>query len=690
MPWGDEAFAIARREDKPIFLSVGYSTCHWCHVMAHESFEDEGAAAILNEHFVCIKVDREERPDVDRVYMTFVQATTGSGGWPLSVWLTPDLKPFLGGTYFPPVERYGRKGFPEVLLAIAEAWRDQHAQIIEQGDRVIDVLRQQVNSQAPAAGAPARGAEDVERGVNGLWESFDREWGGFGNAPKFPRPAVLQFLARAGAADDATPETRSRARLMLVTTLRKMAMGGMHDHLGGGFHRYSVDGAWHVPHFEKMLYDQGQLAVSYLEGFQLTGDRGFADVARDVLAYVERDLRSPGGGFFSAEDADSLIEHGSSAHAEGAFYVWTRSEIESGLAEEDTAIFCRHYGVEGQGNADPRSDPHEEFSGKNIFIERCPPTQTASEFDLPLERVETVLAAARAKLFELRSRRPRPPLDDKILTGWNGLMISAFAKAARVLDEPAYLATARRAVDFIRGHLFDEQSGVLRRSYREGAGEVRGFADDYAFLIAALLELYEADFDERDLAWAERLQKTQDELFFDAVGGGYFSSEAGDAHILVRLKDDHDGAEPSASSIGALNLLRLAALTGRSEYRHRAERTAAAFALAPDRLVQMMPLMFVAQRALGASSVQIVIAGPRSAPDTHALLRVAQSVFLPDGIVLLAEGCESQSRLARRHPYLADLRPVDGHATAYVCRNFTCEPPETDPGQLATKLKPHE
>ena len=686
-PWGDEAFAKARGEDKPIFLSIGYSTCHWCHVMAHESFEDERAAAILNEHFVCIKVDREERPDVDRMYMTFVQATTGSGGWPLSVWLTPELKPFLGGTYFPPVERYGRKGFPEVLVAIADAWREQPAQILEQGERVLEALRQQVNSPTPVGAAPARGASDVERGVSGLWENFDREWGGFGGAPKFPRPAVLQFLARAAATADVASETRNHAQLMLVTTLRKMAMGGMHDHLGGGFHRYSVDGAWHVPHFEKMLYDQGQLAVAYVEGFQLSGDPAFAAVARGILSYVERDLTSPEGGFFSAEDADSIVEHGSNAHAEGAFYVWKRSEVEAVLTEEDAAIFCRHYGVEGQGNADPRSDPHEEFTGKNIFIERCPPSQTASEFDLPVERVEVILAAARAKLFEVRSGRPRPHLDDKILTGWNGLMILAFAKAARVLDAPAYLAPARRAAEFIRARLYDAQSGALRRSFREGAGEVRGFADDYAFLIAALLELYEADFDERDLEWAESLQKAQDELFSDVNGGGYFSSEAGDEHILVRLKDDHDGAEPSASSMGALNLLRLAALTGRNEYRQRAERTAAGFASAPDRLVHMMPLMFVAQRALGVPPVQVVVAGTRSAADTGALLRVAQSAFLPDGVVLLAEGGESQSRLARRHPYLADVRPVEGRATAYVCRNFTCEPPETDPAQLATKLK---
>ena len=686
--WGDEAFALAQRENKPIFLSVGYSTCHWCHVMAHESFEDERTAAILNEHFVSIKVDREERPDVDRMYMTFVQATTGSGGWPLSVWLTPDLKPFLGGTYFPPVERYGRKGFPEILTAISEAWHEQQPQIIEQGNHVIEALRKQATTAAPEGSAPVRGAADLQRGVDSLWENFDREWGGFGGSPKFPRPAILRFLARAAASADATTETRDRSSLMLVTTLRKMAMGGMHDHLGGGFHRYSVDGAWHVPHFEKMLYDQGQLAVAYLEGFQLSGGKEFADVARGILSYVERDLRSADGGFFSAEDADSLVEHGGTAHAEGAFYVWTKAEIEALLTPEESSLFCRHYGVDAEGNADPQSDPHDEFLNKNIFIERCPPSQSASEFDLPLDCVQAILAGARAKLFAARSTRPRPHLDDKILTGWNGLMISAFARAAVVLDEPSYLATARRAADFLRDHLSDAKSGGLFRAYRGGTGPGHAFADDYAFLITALLDLYEADFDPRDLAWAERLQKAQDERFFDEVRGGYFSSEAGDPHILIRMKDDHDGAEPSSSSTGALNLLRLAALTGGTEYRQRAERTATSVAVAPDRLVHLMPLMFVAQRALAASPLQIVIAGARGAADTTALLRATRAAFLPDAVILFADGGEAQERLGAFHPYLADVRPVEGHATAYICRNFTCEPPETDPARLTAQLTP--
>ncbi len=689
LPWGDEAFAKARRENKPIFLSIGYSTCHWCHVMAHESFESDSTAAILNESFVCIKVDREERPDVDRVYMTFVQATTGSGGWPLSVWLTPTLKPFLGGTYFPPEERYGRKGFPEVLRAIAEAWRDEQTKIVEQGDMVVEALRKHIGGAA-AGGAIARTTTDLVKGIDELWANFDKEWGGFGTSPKFPRPAVLRFVARAAAAPEVPAESRNRALLMLLTTLRKMAMGGMHDHIGGGFHRYSVDDAWHVPHFEKMLYDQGQLAIAYLEGYQLTGETAFADVARDILAYVERDLRAPGGAFFSAEDADSALEQDGTAHAEGAFYVWTKAEIDALLPAEDAPMFCRHYGVDPEGNADARSDPHNEFEGKNILIERCPPTQTSSEYNLPVEQVNTVLAAGRAKLFAARASRPRPHLDNKVLTGWNGLMISAFARAGQILDEPAYLAAARGAADFIREHLYDEKTGLLRRSYLDGAGEVRGFADDYAFLIAGLLDLFEGEFEPRDLEWAVRLQKTQDELFGDAAEGGYFSSEAGKTDILLRMKDEHDSAEPAASSMAVLNLLRLAALTGRAEYRGQAERAAAPFALAPDRLVQLMPLMLAAQHAIAASPLQIVIAGEKDAADTREMLRAARSSFLSHGVVLLAEEGAARRLLNESHPYLADVKTIDGHATAYLCRNFTCELPESDPQALAAKLKPKE
>ncbi len=687
-PWGSEAFAKARREDKPIFLSVGYSTCHWCHVMAHESFENADTARIMNEHFVCVKLDREERPDVDRVYMTFVQATTGSGGWPMSVWLTPELEPFLGGTYFPPEDRYGRRGFPAVLNAIADAWKQDRAQIVEQGARVVAALREQAASTPDSTATAERTSADIVAGIDSLWTSFDRDWGGFGGAPKFPRPALLRFLARAAVRRDVSADDRHRAASMWLTTLRRMAMGGMHDHLGGGFHRYSVDAHWHVPHFEKMLYDQAQLALSYLEAIQFQPEPMFTSVVRDLLEYVRRDLTSPEGGFYCAEDADSLIEEGKAAHAEGAFYVWSEAEVEAALTPEEASAFCRHYSFRADGNAAPASDPQGEFTGKNILLEHCPASQIASEVDLPIARVLELLASARAKLFVLRNRRPRPHLDDKILVAWNGLMISAFARAATVLGDPAYLAQAERAAEFLRTRLYNSATTDLFRVYREGPGAIRGFADDYAFLIAGLLDLHEASGDERHLEWAEKLQARQDELFTEPGRPGYFNSEADDASVLVRMKEDHDGAEPAVTSVSVLNLIRLAAFTGKQAYRDEARRHAAGTVDSPARFVHSMPLMFAAQESLTREPATVVIAGPAADPQTIALRRAAAAVFLPDAILLLADGAAAQAGLARRHPHLEHVGPLDGKPAAFVCRGFTCLPPVTEPDRLAAVMNP--
>ena len=498
LPWGEEAFAKARQENKPIFLSIGYSTCHWCHVMAHESFESEEVAAIMNREFVNIKVDREERPDVDRVYMTFVQATTGGGGWPMSVWLTPELKPFVGGTYFPPEDRYGQPGFSKVLERIAAAWKQGHEKIAEQGTQIIAAL-----AQAEASGGEATqlGAAALDAAYQQIGRSYDAHEGGFGTAPKFPRPVTFNFLFRVYAR---APESASgkHALEMNLFTLRKMAAGGMHDHLGGGFHRYSVDAFWHVPHFEKMLYDQAQLAVAYLEAFQITREPLFEEVARDILDYVRRDMTAKEGGFFSAEDADSEVpvagagDPGHSAKAEGAFYVWTKKELDAALGSS-AGIFNYHYGVQPDGNVPPVADPHAEFTGKNILIELQTVAETAKHFKKEEAEVRELLAKSRATLLALRAKRPRPHLDDKIITAWNGLMISAFARGAQVLDDPGYLEAATRAATFVRTQLYDESRKILVRNFREGRSEVEGFADDYAFVIQGLLDLYEASFDVR-------------------------------------------------------------------------------------------------------------------------------------------------------------------------------------------------
>jgi uncharacterized protein YyaL (SSP411 family) len=459
--WGPEAFEKARAENKPIFLSIGYSTCHWCHVMERESFENDQIAALLNRDYVAIKVDREERPDVDRIYMTFVQATTGGGGWPMSVWLTPALQPFFGGTYFPPENRWGHPGFGSVLTQVATAWHNDPGQISDSARDVVEQLKKHVTVE-PAHAGVAFDKATVDSGFNIFRRTFDTSLGGFGGAPKFPRPSVHNFLLRYYA------RTSNQDALdMVLLTLREMAKGGMNDQLGGGFHRYSVDERWFVPHFEKMLYDQAQLAISYLEAFQITAEAQYADTARAILDYVLRDMTDPQGGFYSAEDADSVIapDH-PDLKGEGAFYIWTTKEIQALLSPEAAEWFCYRYGVEADGNVE--NDPHGEFTGRNILYQAHTEEQTAERFEQPIEPVRAALQQAAGVLLQARSKRVRPHLDDKVLTSWNGLMISAFAMAGAVLEEPRYAGAARRAAEFLIAHLYDASTGVLLRRYRQG------------------------------------------------------------------------------------------------------------------------------------------------------------------------------------------------------------------------------
>ncbi len=687
-PWGEEAFARARQENKPIFLSIGYSTCHWCHVMAHESFESAEVAAVMNREFVNIKVDREERPDVDRVYMTFVQATTGGGGWPMSVWLTPELKPFVGGTYFPPADRWGQPGFTKVLDRIATAWKQNREQIAEQGTKIIVALEQ---SAAGIADPGAKlGRKTLEAAYQQIARSYDAHEGGFSVAPKFPRPVTLNFLTRVYARQ---PESDSgkHALEMNLFTLRKMAAGGMHDHIGGGFHRYSVDGYWHVPHFEKMLYDQAQLAIAYLDAFQISREPLFERVARDILDYVIRDMTFRRGGFFSAEDADSVVpgatDPGHTKKAEGAFYVWSKDQIDAVLGE-DAEIFDFHYAVKPTGNVTPGGDPHGEFTGKNILIELGSVEATAKHFGKSESEVREKLASARQTLFGVRATRPRPHLDDKIITAWNGLMISAFARATQILDEPRYLDAATRAADFLRDELYDEARKTLFRNYREGRSDVEGFADDYAFLIQGLLDLYEASFDVAWLRWAAELQEIQDRLFFDENRGGYFSGAGKDPSILLRLKEDNDSAEPAASSVAALNLLRLAQIRNDAAAYERAEKTIDAFAPQIGNFPSAMPQMLVALDLSLSTPRQVVIAGEPDSADTRALIAEVHRHFVPNKVLLLADGSEGQRYLDEKLEALRGMKPIDGKSAAYVCENFTCKAPLTEPGKLGELLRP--
>ena len=545
-PWGDDAFAAARSGDKPIFLSVGYSTCHWCHVMEHESFENPAVAAVLNEHFVSVKVDREERPDVDRIYMTFVQATTGGGGWPMSVWLAPDLRPFYGGTYFPPESRWGRPGFVETLQEIARLWREERARILasaasvgEQLSRLAEAGR---GTSVPTERALTAAADDFQR-------SFDGRFGGFGGAPKFPRPSELLFLLREHR------RTGARGPLDLaVRTLHAMAAGGMRDQVGGGFHRYSVDAQWRVPHFEKMLYDQAQLTLAYLEAAQASGDRALLAVAEDTLEYVRRDLTDAAGGFHSAEDADSLPPGAppGSHKVEGAFYVWEAPEFDR-LLGADAPLVRSYYGVEEHGNA--LQDPQGEFRDRNILYQSMSLEDAGRRYGRAADDVGAVVSRGRQVLFDARASRPRPHLDDKVLTAWNGLMIGACARASRVgqaLDPAAagggaaWLAMAERAAAFIRDRMWQADAGRLLRRYRDGEAAIDGFAEDYACAVFGFLELFQAGGDARWLALAQALQRRMDELFWDEAHGGWFSTTGDDPSVLMRLKEDYDGAEPAA------------------------------------------------------------------------------------------------------------------------------------------------
>ncbi len=700
LPWGEAAFARARAEDKPIFLSIGYSTCHWCHVMAHESFENPETAEILNAHFIPVKVDREERPDVDKVYMTYVQAMTGHGGWPLSAWLTPELKPFYGGTYFPPEDRHGRAGFPAILRAIARGWKEERAKLVAEGDRVIAMLREHYLEKAPAPAADdltVAGGDAFEKGLRYFFESFDADHGGFGNAPKFPRASNLNFLFRCAAIQGVTGEVGAEAIRLVASTLRGMARGGIHDHVGGGYHRYSVDAEWFVPHFEKMLYDQAQIALNALEAVQATGDERFAWMARDIFDYVRRELTSLAGGFFTAEDADSappgtkqsdksrVTSDEKVKHVEGAFYVWSAAELRE-LLGEDAALFGAHFNVKEAGNVEAERDPHGEFVGKNILVQRHPLMGTAAQFGLTPEQANERILAALAKLRKVRARRPRPLLDDKIITANNGLMISALAKGALVLGEPEHLSAAIRAAEFVRRELFDPATGGLFRSWRQTRGAAEGFAEDYAYLIQGLLDLSEATFELRWLEWAEQLQGAMDTRFWDETGGGYFNSRADDAAIVLRLKEDYDGAEPAPSSVAATNLLRLAAMLHDETLHARAVRTLEAFRAQWSGTPHAMPEMLGALGSALEPPRQVVLAGDPREPDFQALLAVLHERLGPRRVVLAVTSEVDREWLGARSPWLAEMRPVGGHATAFVCERFACQAPVTDPAALRDLL----
>jgi uncharacterized protein len=686
--WGEDAFERARREDKPIFLSIGYSTCHWCHVMEHESFENPAIAELLNRDFVSIKVDREERPDVDRVYMSFVQATTGSGGWPMSVFLTPDLKPFFGGTYFPPASKWGRPGFSDLLGELARVWKDDRTRVDEAAIELFQRLRAVTATNGSArAESELASADALDVAVDQFQRSFDRRRGGFGDAPKFPRPSELLFLLREHGRRGTNDVRSSHALQMATETLRAMALGGMRDHIGGGFHRYSVDADWRVPHFEKMLYDQSQLVLAYLEAAQATGDAFYATVAEDTLEYVRREMTGAEGGFYSAEDADSVPPEQAAdpdaRKSEGAFYIWSNEEIAAVLGE-DADIARRRFGIEPDGNAP--HDPQGEFTGKNLLYTSQSIEEIAIRSGKTVDEVVAALGRIRHRLMTARSTRPRPHLDDKILTAWNGLMIAAFARAARVLiDRPSaseYLASASRAASFIRTKLWSE-AGLLRR-YRDGEAAISAYAEDYAFLIWGLLELFQSNGDATWLQWALSLQAEQDQKFWDETEAGWFSTTGDDPTVLLRLKEDYDGAEPAASSVSALNNLTLANLTGDDRSRARAERTIARYGPRIGGAARSIPMMLCALSAWHAGYSQIAIVGDDAA--ARPLEIELARHYLPFALIVPVSTTTSREALSPVLPFTAAMTAPDG-AAAYVCRNFTCRQPVTRAEDLAKELQ---
>ncbi len=670
-PWGQEAFQRARKENKPIFLSIGYSTCYWCHVMEREVFEDEEIAALMNEYFVNIKVDREERPDVDRVYMTALLALTGSGGWPMSMFLTPDLKPFYGATYIPP-ER-----FRSLIERIHQLWITEPEKILTSSERLTEFLKQ----RAVVSGRHVALNETIlTKGFEAFHEQYDEQYGGFGVKPKFPRPATFYFLLRYSHRFN-----EPRALHMTLSTLRRMAQSGIYDHLGGGFHRYAVDRAWRVPHFEKMLYDQAQLVCAYLEAYQITHDEFYASVARDILRYVRQHLTSENGGFYSAEDAESALDPSHPEEKrEGAFYVWTHDEIERLLGKERAAIFNYYYGVQPDGNVP--EDPHGAFVGKNILYVAHTVEDVAKRFHKSKQEIEKLLAEARTRLLAARQQRPRPHLDDKILVSWNGLMISALARAYQVLGEPAYLQAAKKATTFILTTLYDSKTGRLLRRYRAGEARFDAHLEDYAFLVMALLDLYEADLDIRWLEQAVQLTERQIRLFSDRKEGGFFDTVPSDT-LLVRTKEDYDGAEPSGNSIAALNLLRLSEMLNHQQWRRMAETTLMLFSERLEQHPPSLPQMLVALDFYLDKPKQIIIAGKPEGADTRRLLRVMYERYLPNKVLLLADGGAGQEYLSQRIPFLKQVKMIDGKATAYICQNYACQLPTTDPQMVAKLLE---
>lgn len=655
-PWCDEAFEKARKQGKPVFLSSGYSTCHWCHVMERESFEDEHIAQIMNRHFVNIKVDKEERPDIDSLYMNAVQAITGMGGWPLSVFMTPEGKPFYGGSYFPKRSGFGRPGFEQVLLGISDAWQNRRDELLSSSNQISQLLNQINRFDQP--GRLSTGI--LKKAYDALESSFDEAFGGFGGAPKFPQPGNFLFLLvyhqRTGS---------EKALQMVCKTLKEMAKGGIYDHLGGGFHRYSTDSKWHIPHFEKMLYDQALIVRIYLQTYQVTGDICFKEVAEKNLDYVLRELCSSEGGFYSGEDADS--EGG-----EGKFYVWSPGETEAVLGKKKAAVFNRRYGVRETG----------DIKGKSVLRIKAGIDQISRELNMNKQEVEREILASRRSLLDARRKRPRSNRDEKIITGWNGLMIGTLALGGTVLRKVKYIQAAQRCASFLLERVrIDER---LARYHKENPSKVQGFLEDYVFLTMGLLKLYEADFDIRWMEEAESLAENAINLFKDPAEGGFFRTAADAEKLMVRDKSRFDGAIPSGNSVAASVLLRLGRLTMKEHFTQAGESVLKVFSGLLRQTPTSLSWMLNALHFYLGPTQEIVITGNRK--QAAAFADVAGDYFLPNALLVFHPDNGEGKRVEQHIPFVKEQIPIGGRTCVYLCENYACKQPVIELDEFRNKL----
>lgn len=661
-PWSDEAFQKAKKEDKPIFLSIGYATCHWCHVMAHESFEDKEVARLLNQWYIAIKVDREERPDIDQIYMSVCQSMTGRGGWPLSIFMTPESKPFFSGTYYPKSSRMGMPGFTDVLTQIAALWEKDRKRILKAGEDITNAIQPRADL---ASEGHTLGIDTLQKGYEQLARSFDSKWGGFGKAPKFPTPHQLTSLLRWHKRS-----SNSESLAMVEKTLDAMRRGGIFDQIGYGFHRYSVDEKWLVPHFEKMLYDQALLAMACIEAYQVTKNPRYAAVAREIFTYVLRDMTAPEGGFYSAEDADSEGK-------EGLFYLWTPQEVKDHLGSELGDLYCRFYDINQAGNFE---------DGLNIPHIPITPEIFAEQNGMDLAEIETLLEEARRLLFMAREKRVHPLKDDKIITSWNGLMVAALAKGYGALGDELHIDAAKYAASFILKKL-RKSDGQLFRRYRQGDVAHPGYLDDYSFLVWGLIELYEATFNISYLEEAVEINQVMIDLFWDEAGGGFYFTGKENEVLIVRSKEIYDGALPSGNSVAALNLMRLGRMTGNIELEKKADELTRAFsrdiATYPVGYSQFLSVLDF----MVGPSFEIVIAGDPALEATMAMITVIHNMFLPNKVLLLRPEGEESKRLSSLAPFVEALRPIDQQPTVYVCEQYACKFPITDVENLKLAIK---